>query len=399
MTPSTTVRGLAVRGRRVSAAHGLFAVGLVAFGTVAARESTAAPASPIAVKVAVLEPTSGEFTQQTRLMANGLEIGARQPGQGVRISLTRKRFAPTAKPATLIQSLAGSGVTAVVLPCHPDQQAALGAEAGRRGLLVLAPCDFNARTAGSIPRYWSVGMNGNAETAQLVNFAALQNATNALILKAPRSSYSATAAAYFREAIKRRGLTVTGEVEVQQSGSNLDAVAKEIQRTRPRAVVTGLPAPQAVRIIVGLRSRGVLTPIYLTSGMDIPLDLNRFGESMKDVTFATYGFARPTTSRPFSDGYRKRFRRVAYGGFPGIGYETARVLRAAATKAKSADAAKLDRALATGLKVVGVATADNVYQSGAGRHPIADVALARLIRGEYIQVVSSVPPANTIPPA
>jgi branched-chain amino acid transport system substrate-binding protein len=368
-----------------------------------AHSATPKPAR-ITLHVAVLEPARGDFSAQTRLMANGLEIGVASINRtakktGVRIQLDRTRFKPQTKPAALITRLAKAGVTAVVLPCHPDLQATIAAAAARRKLLVLAPCDSNARTAQRVPRYWSVGMAGNAEAAGLANFAALQNGTSALIVSSKRSSYSTTFAGYLREAAKRRGISVVGQTSVRLDGRDVDSLVTEIRRTKPRVILSGLFSPYSEKIVLKLRARGILTPIYLTSGADMPMDLARYGDAMKDVTFASFGFARPNADQPFVAAYRTRFRREVYGGFPGIGFETARVLDTAARKARSNAPDALDRALTRGFTTVGIAAGGLAYGPGIGHHPVAEVSLARIIRGAYVPLVASVPPAAMVPPA
>jgi ABC-type branched-subunit amino acid transport system substrate-binding protein len=242
-------------------------------------------------------------------------------------------------------------------------------------------------------------MAGNAEAAGLANFAALQNGTSALIVSSKRSSYSTTFAGYLREAAKRRGISVVGQTSVRLDGRDVDSLVTEIRRTKPRVILSGLFSPYSEKIVLKLRARGILTPIYLTSGADMPMDLARYGDAMKDVTFASFGFARPNADQPFVAAYRTRFRREVYGGFPGIGFETARVLDTAARKARSNAPDALDRALTRGFTTVGIAAGGLAYGPGIGHHPVAEVSLARIIRGAYVPLVASVPPAAMVPPA
>lgn len=337
----------------------------------------------------------------TRLMANGLEIGVQEVNRtpkGVRIRLDRVGFDPPAKPQALVAGLVKRGVTAIVLPCHPDLQASIAAAANRR-LLMLAPCDSNAATAERVAGYWTVGMVGTAEAVQLANFAALQNGTSAMILSSPRSRYSTTFSGYFRTAAKRRGIAVVGEASMRLDARDIAGVVAAVNKTKPRVIFAGLYSPYSERFVLKLRKAGVRTPVYLPSGTDVPLSFARYGAAMKDVTFTSFGFPRPNATKRYVDAYRKRFRGDVYGSYPGIGFETARVLQTALGNSRSNTWDALDRAFTKGFRTTGVAATDLAYAPENGRHPTAEVGLARIIRGEYVPVVASVPADPETPPA
>ena len=359
---------------------------------------------PIALRIAVLEPRTGDFSKQTQAMANGLEVGVaavnRTAGKtGVRLQLDRTRFVPGSKPATLVAAAARRGATVIVLPCHPDLQTSIAGAAARQKLLILAPCDSDPRAAQRVARYWTVGMTGNAEAAQLVNFAALQNGTSGLIVSSPGSRYSMTFAKYVRVAAKRRTVSIVGQKSMRLNSSDIAGVVAEINRTKPRVLFAGLYSPYSEQFVAKLRAAGVRIPVYLPSGADTRLDISRFGDVMKDVTFGSFGFPRPSAESLFLDPFRKRFKRPVYGSYPGIGFETARVAATAARGARATTGDALDRAFRKGLRTVGVAAGDLAYTAANGRHPSAEVGLARIIRGEYVAVTASIPLPEFVPPA
>src|SRR5262249_44804734 len=106
-----------------------------------------------------------------------------------------------------------------------------------------------------------------------------------------------------------------------------------------------------------------------------------------------YGFARPEADG-FERAYKDRYGRMAAGSFPGLGFQTIELVRTAAAKARSGDPAALARVLDRGLRVPGIALGDATYARGGNGIPSVNVGIAAAIRGAYVPLFSSPPPAG-----
>lgn len=348
------------------------------------------------VKVAVIEVVKGHFAPQNRLVANGAEIAVQQInakggiGGKVEIDLTRHRIAPSASPVATVLRLSRQGVRTLILPCNVDLQPQIADEAARHGMFMIAPCDFDAHAKRA--RYWPVGMAGNAQAGQLAGMAKRNNGTSAFVLESRATYYGRKLTSYFRAAMRLYGIRLAGQTAVEPRKTSITSLAEQIKRAQPRIIFTALQSPDAQVVVAGLRRQGVLTPVYGTDAADGGFNLSNYGESdLADFSFASHGFPRPTSDAFFED-YRKAFKTTPVGSFPGLGFESVRVLEAAVRKARSTAPAALDAQLKKkGLTVVGVALGDMRYPGRGARRPLANVGVAAIIFGEYTPLFASVP--------
>jgi ABC-type branched-subunit amino acid transport system substrate-binding protein len=278
----------------------------------------------------------------------------------------------------------------------------LAREAARAGLLSVAPCNPEPRALRSVPRTWPVGVAGPQQAAQLATFARANNGTTAFVLSARGPRYLAALADDLEAAARRAGIRVVGRAEVALDGSNANAVAARIRSSRARGILTPIYAPHLTGIVSSLRSRGVRSIVYVTDGLDAlaATDLRgvrRARSPLEDVVFVTQGFARPEAAS-FLREYRRRHPAAVDSSLPGLGYETVRVLRAAAGRARSVRPAALDNVFRAGFSVPGVALGDITYPGRGARAPVRTVGVARVVRSEYVPLLASVPSPAAVPP-
>jgi ABC-type branched-subunit amino acid transport system substrate-binding protein len=257
-------------------------------------------------------------------------------------------------------------------------------------MLMLLPCDPDPAAIESIPLVWPTAMTGNAEAGQIVNYAHFENATNAFILSANGSDYVSSLERYLVASAKLDHVQILGRATAALNGSNLGAVAAAIKKANPRVIFTAIPSPYAEALIAGLRRHGILNPVYGTDAMDADGHYAKYGTLLDDVNFGSFGYPRDTSRQFFAD-YRAAFGRQPEGSFAGLGYETIRILEAAVARAASTTPAGIDQALGKGLTVTGVALEDVTYPGKGSRTPIANAALARIVRGEHVALFSNTP--------
>ena len=104
-------------------------------------------------------------------------------------------------------------------------------------------------------------------------------------------------------------------------------------------------------LATGLRAQGVYQPIVGTTALDTRLSLSSGAEALENTVFPSYGFRREDApARRFARDYARRFRSAPAGGFPGLGFETIRLLEDAVRKAGSAEPSAIQQALSGGLE-------------------------------------------------
>jgi ABC-type branched-subunit amino acid transport system substrate-binding protein len=373
------------------------ALALLAVAAAVLAAPTAARTAPAEVSVALLQPTGGSFAAHNALLQRGAAIAASQIDEhatdtSVRIRLRPVPYRPGTSASAVIRTAVAGGSRIVILPCNDDAVPKLLAAAAARGLFVLSPCNPSPRLLARYPRTWPVGMSGNEEVAQLVNYAKAQNGYTGFILTpSPSRWYASSLTPYFRRAAKLVHLPIVGEASVKLDGSNLRTVATAIKRSNAIVVFTDISSPYLSRIVARLRALGVHENVvfYATDGADAKLDLRTYGRQLENVLVASFGFARPDAKQFFKD-YRARFGRPDTGSFSGLGFQSVQVLEKALQRSHTASPAALDAVFAHGLTIRGITLADITYR-GRRRLPITNAAVARIIRGQRLAIFSSVP--------
>lgn len=350
--------------------------------------------------VVVVDRPSGAFAQQNRLINQGAMVELAQLDaagglghHGVRLVTEQlDNLSPVAVQARL--KAAGAGAV-LVLPCDADSQLRLANGAKAYRTLMLAPCDADAALARSIPTYWPVGMAGDDEAAGLAGFMQRIGYQDVYVLDTPGLTYTTSMTAYFRQAVAAKRLRIAGSTTVSLALSPTEiaraAAAIKASGQRTTAVFSALPPPYVDELAAGLARDGVHKVLLGTSAMDTPLTLAKGASALENATFASYGFLeQDPAANGFLDEYRARFG-LPVGSFPGLGFETIRLLAAAVSRAGSTSPAAIGQALSSGLTLTGVALADRSYAAGGDHNPISSVSVEKISSGSFLPLLTADP--------
>lgn len=355
-------------------------------------------AAAIPLRVLVPAVQDGEFKTHNKLIAQGAAVAAAEinghagSAPRLRIELVRVPFRADADPRTLVRRAARSHVRIVLLPCNVDTEQAWAAAAASAGDLALSPCTPEPRALARFRMAWPTAMTGNAQAGQLAWYITSHQpkGTTAFLVSTTGSGYSATLARYLRRAARLNGVRIAGTAQVRPGHLDVRAVARSLDRSNAHAILMAAPPSTGWALIRGLRRRGVIWPVYATDALDARPDLRDPDRLVKNVMFTSYGFARPD-ARAFQQRYRKLYRRLPAGSFPGLGYEAMRVLGAAAERAGSVDPRTIDAVLRRGLTVHGIALGDVVFPGHGRRTVVTDVGMATVVRGQYKPLFAGIP--------
>ena len=357
------------------------------------------------LRVAIVIPKSGPFEIHNRLLANGAAIAADEIDAGgavkgqnpVRLKLKVVRVGPTAAPGRIVRTLARGSIRVVVLPCNIELQESLARAVAKAGLLTLSPCNPDPQGTQTVSRSWQVGATGQAEAGQLVYLAHSRlRAKTAFLLGTAGSWYSRQMTGELRQFAKRDKIRIVGAASVSSGAHGVTGLAQRIRKSNPAVVFATVPSPQIESIVTQLRKKGVVSAFFATDGMDAAINFFQYrngpdNSSLEQVVFATFGFPRTTSSSgTFYRDYAAAYGRRPVGSFPGLGYETVRVLESAARRAASLTPAGLNASFARGFTLKGVVLEDTTYLGHSHRQPVTSVGIAEIIRDRYVSLFTSV---------
>jgi branched-chain amino acid transport system substrate-binding protein len=378
--------------------------------------ATPAPADTSAVaealrhgqlNVVLDQPASGDFAEQNHLIADGALVAAEEldaagglPGH-VHVNLVQQSL-DGLSPSALQARLASAGAGVLVLPCDTDSALSLAGAAAHNGTLMLATCNYEPAAAEHYPTYWSVAPPGTEEAAELVNFLHNEGSFGVYVVGASGSDYGERVTNDFVRAAHARGLSILGSTSVDPATQDFTGLAQTIKGTEPKlsVVFTALPPPAANRLGAALHAKGVAAVVFGTSAMSAPVTLRSGAADLNNALFASYGFPRENpAAKRFASDYEKQFGTAPVGSFPGLGYETIRLLEEGASHARSASPSAIEQALARGLTLQGVALGNRRYLPGGNHNPNSEVGIEKLVENKFEVVTGGSPRASGVPRA
>jgi ABC-type branched-subunit amino acid transport system substrate-binding protein len=237
-------------------------------------------------------------------------------------------------------------------------------------------------------------MKPSDEAMGLASFMRTVGYGSVFIINAPGSRYAEEMTSYFRAAAQRKGIRIVGSASVAMTLGDLSSLAHTIEAVNPRpsTIFTALPPPLVNELAAGLEAHGVTQNVAGTSALDTRLTLTSKVGALEDAVFPSYGFPRESApAHRFVSDYKKQFGAEPVGSFPGLGFETIRLLEAAVRDARSAEPSSIQRALSRGLALEGVALAERTYQSGGDHNPTGTVAIEKIVSRHLEQVFAATP--------
>ena len=399
-----------------SAAHTPAAALTTGASGTASRAGAATAARPGAVKVAdpaavqrslregvltvvVDSPHAGVLSEQNTSIAQGAALAVEELnaaggiGHHIRIKLLTQTL-DGLSAAALRSKLSAEAAAALILPCDTSSQTALAEAGAQFGMLMVAPCNAEPVSGASDATYWPLGMSASEEAAGMGKYLISDNIRSAFVVGVAGSSYAQSVEAAFRVAAKAQGIELVGSASVSAATSDFAAVVKAIDSQSPVAdvVYTSLAPPQVDELGAALKSAKVDTTVLGTTVMDTRGTLKAGAKGLEGASFTSYGFAREDSAASrFEREYRLTYNKPVVGAFPGLGFEAIRLIEAAAGKAHSASPPALQRALAGGLTLQGVALANRTYGGSADHNPTGEVAISKVYEGAFLPEVAVKP--------
>jgi branched-chain amino acid transport system substrate-binding protein len=338
------------------------------------------------------------------LISNGAKLAVDQinkkGGIGGKIKIRLLLRDVKSRPDTSVQvarDLMKAKVHVLVLPCNTDFQVAMAAVANPRGQFMLSPCNADPTVARKYGNYWPVGMAGNAQGAQLANYAKLRKYKKVYVLDAPQMLYVHLMAKYFKKAAGSRGIQVVGSDDIPFGATGFpqdySAIATKIKNNSngAQAIMTGLFSPFVDFLARDLRRAGVNIPVIGTDGMDTQLNLTTGKDAVNSYGFTTFGFPDKgsPTARFFAQ-FKGKFGASPDGTYPALGFDTIKVLEAAVIKAGGINGKVIQAALANGMTVRG-ALGPIRYKGNNQHNPTNIVAAVQIRNGKFVKVLKGVP--------
>ena len=369
-------------------------------GTVAAGAAVVRSLRQGVMKVVIDRPTDPVLGEQNTSIAQGAAVAADELNADgglpnhVRIKLVTETLDGLSASAVRAR-LSAQGAAVLILPCDTASEPSLAAAGAAFQMLMLAPCNPDATAARRYPTYWAVGASSTAEAAAMTTYLASDNYKHMFVVGATGTGYSEELANAFRGAARAHGIVVTGSASVSTSSPDFSSVVHAIESTRPLpdGVFTTLPPMLASRLISSIAAKGLHSTYLGSTLMDTPFSASSAAKTLENTYFVSYGFPRvDAAASRFAADYRSDFGRPPVGSFPGLGFETVRLLAAAAQKGGSAAPNVIQRALTGGLTLKGVALASRTY-AGGEHAPVGDVGISKVFTGELLQVLATTPPA------
>lgn len=345
------------------------------------------------------QPSSGMFAEQNRSITQGAQVAADEGSASsglphhLHIKLVRQSLDGLSASA-LKGRLTSEGAAVLVLPCDTDSQPALAEAASQYGMLMLAPCNADATAGSRYPTYWPVGTPATEEAAGLASFMSTVGYGTVFTVSAPGSSYVELLTNDFRSAAQQKGIKLVGGASIATTTQDFSALAHTIEAVQPRpsAIFTALPPPLVNRMAAGLLAQGVDQTVLGSTAMDTPLTLSSGARALENAVFPSYGFPRESASaHRFEAAYHKHFGHSPVGSFPGLGFETIRLLESAARKAGSGEPSAVQQALAGGISLSGIALAERAYQAGGDHNPVGPVAISKVAAGSFLPLLATTP--------
>jgi branched-chain amino acid transport system substrate-binding protein len=338
------------------------------------------------------------------LISNGAKLAVDQinknGGIGGKVKIRLLLRDVKSRPDTSVQvarDLMKAKVNVLVLPCNTDFQVGMAAVANPRRQFMLSPCNADPTVARKYGNYWPVGMAGNAQLAQLANYAKLRKYKKVYVLDAPQMLYVHLMAQYFKKAAPSRGIQIVGTDDIPFGATGFpqdySAIATKIKNNSngAQAIMTGLFSPFVDFLARDLRRAGVNIPVIGTDGMDTQLNLTTGKDAVNGYGFTTFGFPdRGSPTARFYAQFKGKFGGSPDGTYPALGYDTIKVLEAAVIKAGGIDGKVIQAALANGMTVQG-ALGPIRYKGSNQHNPTNIVAAVQIRGGQFVKVLKSVP--------
>jgi branched-chain amino acid transport system substrate-binding protein len=310
---------------------------------------------------------------------------------------TRDIRSDNAQNAIVTQDLIDQGVKFLLVACDSSMVHATAELIVAAQLPAISTCSSSPTLPMTGKGFiFANAVTDNVQGAAQAEYAWSQGYKNAYLLRSPDIEYTQMPL-YFAEAFKKLGGAVVGESIYALSQPDFSAEVTKIKQLDPQpdVIVTSAFEPDFPAFIRQLRGAGVKVPVVCGDGIDSPTTF-ALGEVVEGVVFTSSGFAAPGSPM---EAYQKKYQ-AKYGKAPesimdALGYDLAKIIEAAVTKADSIEPDKVRAALAD-LENVQGATAIISYKGGNGT-PTRPVNVIRIQDNKRVLVSSKAPDPAIVP--
>lgn len=346
---------------------------------------------------------TGFLAVHDKLISNGAKLAVAQinakGGIGGKVKIKMNLQDTKSDPSASVQVanyFINKHVNIMVLPCNTDYQVAMAAVAHRAHQLMLSPCNGDPTVGNRTPEYWALGMGGNAQMAQLANYARLRKLKRVYVLDS-NFLYLHLMAKYFKKAAPSRGISIIGTDNIPFGATGFPSdFAAQVQKIKnvhpaPQAIMTGLFSPFVDTFAKQLRAAGLKMPIIGSDGMDTTLNLTAGGSAVNGNGFTTFGYPnKGSATARFYAQFKRKFGASPDGSYPALGYDAIKTIEAAVLKAQSTKPSKLAAAFRSGLTIRG-ALGVSRFLGHNNHNAVAPVAVDQIRNGKFVLVMKSVP--------
>ena len=208
----------------------------------------------------------------------------------------------------------------------------------------------------------------NVQGAAQAEYAWGQGYKNAYLLRSPDIEYTQMPL-YFAEAFKKLGGTMVGESIYALSQPDFSAEVTKIKQLSPQpdVIVTSAFEPDFPAFIRQLRGAGVTIPVVVRRRHRFADDLRtRRRRRRRGLHLVRVCQRGQPDGRPIREKYKAKFGKAPESIMDALGYDLAKIIEAAVTKADSVEPAKVREALASLENVQGATAVDQLQ--GRQRH-------------------------------
>jgi len=311
--------------------------------------------------------------------------------------ITADNRSDNAQNAIVTQDLIDQGVKLIIATCDSSMVHATAALIVTAQLPAISTCSSSPTLPMTGNGFiFANAVTDNVQGAAQAEYAWSQGFKNAYLLRSPDIEYTQMPL-YFAEAFKKLGGNVVGESIYALSQPDFSAEVTKIKQLSPQpdVIVTSAFEPDFPAFIRQLRGAGVKIPVVCGDGIDSPTTF-ALGDVVEGVVFTSSGFAAPgSPMEAYQKKYQAKFGKAPESIMDALGYDLAKIIEAAVTKADSIDPAKVREALAN-LENVQGATAIISYKGGNGT-PTRPVNVIRIEGGKRTLVSSKAPDPAIVP--
>jgi len=311
--------------------------------------------------------------------------------------VTRDNRSDNAQNAIVTQDLLDQGVGMMLVACDSSMVHATAALILAAKIPAISTCSSSPTLPMTGKGYiFANAVTDNVQGAAQAEYAHSQGYKNAYLLRSPDIEYTQMPL-YFKEAFEKLGGKVVGESIYALNQPDFSAEVTKIKALDPQpdVIVTSAFEPDFPAFIRQLRGAGVKIPVVCGDGIDSPTTF-ALGDVVEGVVFTSSGFAAPgSPMAAYQDKYKAKFGKAPESIMDALGYDLAKVIEAAVTKADSIEPEKIRAALADLTDVQG-ATAVISYKGGNGT-PTRPVNVLRIVNNARTLVSQTAPDPAIIP--